>query len=79
MEHLSKGNYIWSSVINDELVRLQKYLEEFIFPLKHHTQIIEPGVQDIGTCSATGKSKEDASNHVSLLPIKIAHINCEIL
>ena len=38
MGQLSKGSYIWNSDVNEDLVKLQNYCEEFVFPLKHHTQ-----------------------------------------
>ena len=79
MEGLSKGNYIWSSVLNNDLVKFQKYLEEFIFPSKHHAQITEASIQDISSCFAAGISEEDYSSLVSLHTIKIAPINCDIL
>ena len=66
MERLSKGNSVCSVVVKDDLVQLQNYCEEFIFPMKHHTQITESGVKDISTCSATGRSEGDASTLVSL-------------
>ena len=53
MDHLSKVNYIWSSVVKYNLLQLQNYGEEFIFPLKHHMQSTESGVQYISTCLAT--------------------------
>ena len=56
MDCLYKIGSIWSSVVNCDLVQIQKYHEEFIFPLKHHTQITEVGVQDIETLSVTGIS-----------------------
>ena len=49
MDRLSRGKYIWSSVVNNELVQLQKYCAEFILPLKHYTQRTEAGVQYIAT------------------------------
>ena len=52
MEQLSKGSSIWNSEVNEDLVQLLKYCEEFMFPLKHHTQITEDGVQEISTCSS---------------------------
>ena len=79
MDHLSKYNYIWSPVLNYELVQLQKYCGEFILPLNHHTQSTESGVQDIATFPEVGRSEEDASTLVSLNPIKISTINCYIL
>ena len=65
-------------VIND-FVQIQKYCESFIFPLNHHTQITEAGVQDIATCLATGISKDDDSILISLRLIYIAPINHDIL
>ena len=38
IEQLSKGSYIWNSEVNEDLVQLRKYCEEFIFILKHHIQ-----------------------------------------
>ena len=67
----------WIS-FDEELAPLQ-WCEEFIFPLKHPTQITEAGVQYIVTCLATGRSEEYASTLVSLCPIDIAPINREIL
>ena len=79
MERLSKGNYICSSLVTDDLVHIQKYHEEFIFPLKHHTYITEPCVQDIATCSSAGISEENDSTIVSLSSINITPINCDML
>ena len=79
MVHLSKVISICISVVNDNLVQLQIYCEEFIFPLKHHTQSTEAGVQDIATWSATGRSEEDASTLVALSSTDIAPINSGIL
>ena len=58
MERLSKDNHVCSSVVNNNLVKIQKDCEYFILPLKHHTQSTESGVQDIVTCSSTGRSEE---------------------
>ena len=41
MEQLSKGISIWNSEVNEDLVQLRRYCENFIFPLKHHTQSTE--------------------------------------
>ena len=79
MERLSKNNYICSSLVNGDPVQIQKWFEEFIFPLKHHMQRTESDVKDIATFSATGRSEEDASTLFFLHPIKIAPINCDIL
>ena len=49
MDILSKVNQIWSSVVKDDLVKIQNYCEEFISPLKQHTQSTEAGVQYIAT------------------------------
>ena len=49
MEKISKGSSIWNSEVNEDLVQLRKYSEEFIFPLKHHTQSTEYGFQEIAT------------------------------
>ena len=57
MEHLPKAKSIWSSVVNDNLVHIQNYREEFIFILNHHTQSTEDGVQDIATCLEIEGSK----------------------
>ena len=76
---LSKGNLILSSVRNYDLLQLQKYCEELIFPLKYHTQITEAGVQYIATCTATRISEEDYSTLVSLRPIKTSPIIYDIL
>ena len=59
-------------------MQLRNYREEFIFPLKHHIQRTEAGVQEIETCSATEISEEDASKIVSICSIKIAPINRDI-
>ena len=67
------------SVVKNDLLQIQNYCEEFILPLKHHRQIKEYGVHDIATCSAAGKSEENASTLVSLRPIKSSPIKCEIL
>ena len=40
MEKLSKGSSIWNSEVNEDLVQLRNYCEEFIFPVNNHTQII---------------------------------------
>ena len=56
MDNLSKGNSICISVINDELLQIQKYYEEFIFRLKNHTQNAESGIQDVSTRLTTGGS-----------------------
>ena len=64
MERLSKGNYIWSLVVNNDLVQLQNYHERFILPLKHHPQIAEASVQDVATCLATRRSEEYSSTLV---------------
>ena len=53
-------------MVNNDLAQLQNYREEFIFLLKHLTQSTEYGVEDIATCSATGRSEEDYSTLVSL-------------
>ena len=79
MDRLSKGNSIWSLVVNGGLVQPQKYCEEIIFPLKNHMQITEAGVQNIEICSATGRLEEDASTLVSLCSIEIVPIKREIL
>ena len=79
MEKLSKGSSIWNSEVNEELVKLQNYCEEFIFLLKHHTRITEVGVQDITTCLETGRSEEDSSTLVSLRSIEFTPINRDIL
>ena len=79
MVRLSKGNSIWSLVVNGGLVQPQKYCEDFIFPLKNHMQITEAGVQNIEICSATGRLEEDASTLVSMRSIDIPPINRDIL
>ena len=45
MEQLSKSSSICNSEVNKDLVKLQNYCEEFIFPLKHHTQSTESRFQ----------------------------------
>ena len=37
MDKLSKGISIYNSEVNEDLMQLQKYCEELIFPLNHHT------------------------------------------
>ena len=76
---LSKGNSICISVINDELLQIQKYYEEFILRFKNHTQNAESGIQDISTRLTTGGSEEDDSTLISFHSIIITPINCEIL
>ena len=68
-----------SLLFNYDLVNPQNYCEQFIFPLKHHTQSTESIFQYILTCSDTGISEEDASTPVSLSSINILPINCVIL
>ena len=68
-----------SLVVNDDFLQIQKYRKECIYPLKHHKQITESGVQDIATFSVTRVSEEYVSTLVLLLPIKIAPINYDIL
>ena len=70
MEQLSKGIYIWNSEVNEYLVQLQKYCEEFIFLPKHHTQSTEYRVQEIATFPSTVRSEEDDSTLVSLRLLK---------
>ena len=60
-------------------MHLRKYFDEFIFPLNHPTQSKEDFVQDIATCSTTGRSEDDVSNLVSLRSIDILPINRDIL
>ena len=79
MGKLSKGSSIWNSEVNEELVKLQNYCEEFIFLLKHHTRITEVGVQDITTCLETGRSEENASTIISIRSIDITPINRDML
>ena len=79
MEQLSNGSSIWNSEVNEDLVQLQNYCGECIFPLKHYTQSTEARVQEIAISSATGISEEDASTLVSLCSIDIAPINRTIL
>ena len=55
IDHLSKRNSIWISVVNDDLVKIQNHCREFIFPLKHHMQITESGARYIPTCLSTGR------------------------
>ena len=50
MEKLSRGISIYILEVNEDLLHLHKYCEEFIFPLKHHKQSTEAGYQDITTC-----------------------------
>ena len=79
MDQLSKGSSIWNSDVNEDLVQLLKYCEEFIFLLKNHTESTEAGVQEIVTCLATGILEEDASTLVSLRSIDITPIKYEML
>ena len=79
MDHLSKCNSIYISVVNDELVQILNYCENFIYPLNHNTHITESGVQDTATWSVIGRSDEDISTLVSLRSIYIAPINYDIL
>ena len=79
MENLSRGRSIWNSWVNEYLVHIQKYCEEFISPSKHHTQGTESCVRDIETWSATGISGENASTLVVIFSIVIAPINRDIL
>ena len=79
MDHISKINSIWSSLVNDDLVQILNYCEEFIFSLKHHTQSTEYGVQYIATFLTAGISEQDASTLVLLSSIDIAPINHDIL
>ena len=65
-------------MVNDDFVKLQNYSEEFIFPLKHHMQSTESGIQYIATCLVTLMSEEVASNLVSSISINITPINCDI-
>ena len=46
--------------------------------MKHHTQITEAEVQEMSTCSATGRLEEDNSTLVSLRSIDITPINRDI-
>ena len=57
MERLSKFNYICISVVNNDLLHIQNYCKEFMFPLKYHTQITEDGIQDITIWLAAGISE----------------------
>ena len=66
-------------MVNDELVQLQNYYENFIFPLKHHAQSTDAEVQYVETCLAIGRPFEDTTNLVSLRSINITPTNCDIL
>ena len=79
IKEMSKGSSIWNLEVNEYLVHLRKYFDEFIFPLNHPTQSKEDFVQDIATCSTTGRSEDDVSNLVSLRSIDILPINRDIL
>ena len=57
MEQISKSNYICSLAVKNNLMQLQSYCKEFIFPLKHHTHITVAGVHDIAIFLATGRSE----------------------
>ena len=80
-------NHLWSnyqkvdpsgSEVNEDLLQIQNYCENFIFPLDHHKQSTEAGVQDIVTCSVIGRSEEDDSTLVFLRSIEITPISCDI-
>ena len=79
MDNISKFKYICSSVVNIDLVNIRHFCEEFIFPLKHHTQTTETGVQNSAPCLETWISEDYASTPVSICSINIAPINDEIL
>ena len=66
-------------MVNNNLVQLFKYGKEFIFPLKHHSQRTEEGVQYIATFQVRGISEEEYSTHVSLVSINTSPTNCNIL
>ena len=57
MERLSEDNSVCSSVVKDDLVQIQKYCDELIFPLKHLMHITEAGVQYIAILLAIGRSE----------------------
>ena len=78
MLQLSRGSSIWNLEVNEDLVQIQKYCEEFIFPFNHHTQSTEDVVQEITTCSETGILEEYASTLISLFSVDITPINCVI-
>ena len=78
MEKLSRGISIYILEVNEDLVQIQKYRKEFIFPFNHHTQSTEDVVQEITTCSATRRSEGYDATLISLFPVDITPINCDI-